>query len=43
MSFETHEETAEALKKIIQSGDTVLFKASRGMKLEKVLELVINN
>ena len=43
MSFDTHEETAEALKKIIQSGDTVLFKASRGMKLEKILELAIQN
>ncbi|MBR2179568.1 MAG: UDP-N-acetylmuramoyl-tripeptide--D-alanyl-D-alanine ligase [Selenomonadaceae bacterium] len=40
LSFETHEDAAEALKGIIKTGDTVLFKASRGMKLEKVLELI---
>lgn len=34
----THEEAAEALKKILKSGDTILFKGSRGMKIEKVME-----
>ena len=43
LSFDNHEDAAEALKSIIQSGDTILFKASRGMKLEKVLELAVGN
>ena len=43
LSFDTHEDTAAALKNITQSGDTILFKASRGMKLEKVLELAVGN
>ena len=36
--FETHEEMATALKRIAKPGDVFLFKASRGMHLEKVLE-----
>ena len=43
LSFDTHEDTAAALKSIIQSSDTILFKASRGMKLEKVLALAIGD
>lgn len=33
-----HLEAAEALKKVIQKGDTILFKGSRGMKMEKIIE-----
>ena len=36
--FETHEEMAAALKRFAKPGDVYLFKASRGMHLEKVLE-----
>ena len=31
-------EAAAVLKNLLQPGDTVLVKASRGMKLERVLE-----
>ena len=37
-TFETHEEMATALKRFAKPGDVYLFKASRGMHLEKVLE-----
>ena len=43
LSFDTHEDATEALKGIIQPGDTILFKASRGMKLERVIELAVGN
>lgn len=36
--FDSHEEMAKALKYLAKPGDTLLFKASRGMHLEKVLE-----
>ena len=36
--FQTHEEMAAALKRFAKPGDVYLFKASRGMHLEKVLE-----
>ena len=36
--FDTHEEMATALKRFAKPGDVYLFKASRGMHLEKVLE-----
>ena len=36
--FETKEEAIENLDKIINEGDIVLVKASRGMHLEKVVE-----
>lgn len=35
-------EVANAVKKYVKSGDTVLFKASRGMKLEEIIEKVYN-
>lgn len=38
--FETHEALAEALKKTLRNGDTLLIKGSRGMKMERVLRLL---
>ena len=35
----SHEEAAEVLKRILQPGDTVLFKGSRGMQMEKIIDL----
>ena len=35
----TYREAADALLKLMQPGDALLVKASRGMALEKVLEL----
>lgn len=37
-----HEEAAAVLKKIMQPGDTVLFKGSHGMHMEKIIELLEN-
>ena len=39
--FSTHEEMAAALKRLAKPGDVFLFKASRGMHLERVLELFL--
>ncbi len=39
--FETHEELAAMLQRIAKPGDTLLFKGSRGMKMEKALELFL--
>ena len=39
-SAESHEAAAELLKKILQKGDTVLFKGSRGMAMEKIIPLL---
>lgn len=36
----SHEEAAELLHKHLKTGDTILFKASRGMKLEKIIDLL---
>ena len=36
--FATHEEAAAALKTDARKGDTVLFKGSRGMRMERILE-----
>ena len=36
----SHEEAARILKEILQPGDAVLFKGSRGMKMEKIIELL---
>ena len=38
--FETHEALTDALKKTLQPGDTLLVKGSRGMKMERVLQLL---
>jgi len=35
----SHDEAQEALRKLVRPGDTVLLKGSRGMKMEKILEL----
>ena len=37
---ENHEETAKKILSLIKDGDTILFKASHGMHLEKVIELI---
>lgn len=36
--FDSHEALAQELKRIAQSGDTILFKGSRGMRMELALE-----
>ncbi len=36
----THAEAADKIKSIVQAGDTILFKASHGMHLEKIIELI---
>ena len=38
--FATHEELTEALKATVQPGDSILIKGSRGMHMEKVLQLL---
>ena len=37
---DSHEQAAEFLKDILQEGDTVLFKGSRGMQMEKIIEMI---
>ena len=39
MSFTEHEELANALARFVKPGDALLFKGSRGMRMEKALEL----
>ena len=39
--FETHEALAAALKSLCKPGDVLLFKGSRGMRMENVLELFL--
>ncbi|MBR4291008.1 MAG: UDP-N-acetylmuramoyl-tripeptide--D-alanyl-D-alanine ligase [Oscillospiraceae bacterium] len=41
--FETHEEMASALKRLAKAGDVYLFKGSRGMHMEQVLELFLKD
>ena len=38
--FESHEALADALQDLIRTGDTLLFKGSRGMRMERVLQLM---
>jgi len=40
--FETHEQLAAHLKKSLHSGDQVLIKGSRGMKMETIFKLLQN-
>lgn len=42
VNFDTHEELAQALAQTVKAGDVLLFKGSRGMKMEHVLELFLN-
>lgn len=37
--FDTHEEIVQYMKGILKKGDVVLIKGSRGMKMERILEL----
>ena len=39
ISCVTHEEVEQALKRLLKPGDTILLKGSRGMRMEKVLEM----
>ena len=41
-NFDSHEEMAAYLKRIAKPGDVLLFKGSRGMHMEKVLEGFLN-
>ena len=43
VSFETHEEMAAHLKRIAKAGDVFLFKGSRGMHMEKVLDAFLKD
>ena len=36
----THEESAKKILSIMKEGDTILFKASHGMHMEKIIELI---
>ena len=38
MAFETQEELVKALRNAVRPGDVLLFKASRGMHLERALD-----
>ena len=40
--FDTHEEIAAALKRLAKPGDVYLFKGSRGMHMERVLEMLLD-
>lgn len=39
--FDTHEDLARMLKMRVSEGDVVLFKGSRGMKMERVLQMFL--
>jgi len=39
----SHDEASETLKKIIQPGDTILIKGSRGMKMENMVKMFLGN
>ena len=41
LSFDTAEATANALRMRARTGDTILFKGSRGMHMEQVIELFL--
>ena len=41
--FDTHAELAAALKRLAKPGDVFLFKGSRGMHMEQVLELFLKD
>ena len=37
---DTHQQAADQLKKLLKPGDTILFKGSRGMAMEKIIDLI---
>ena len=37
---DSHEAAANCLHKILEPGDTILFKGSRGMQMEKIIDLL---
>lgn len=37
---DTHQQAAEQLRALLKPGDTVLFKGSRGMAMEKIIDLI---
>ena len=39
-TLNTHEEAAKKILEIVKDGDTILFKASHAMRLEKIIELI---
>ncbi|EAX46439.1 cytoplasmic peptidoglycan synthetases domain protein [Thermosinus carboxydivorans Nor1] len=39
IACDTHEEAKDVLRQVMQAGDTILVKGSRGMKMEKVLDV----
>ena len=39
VSCQNHEEAQEALRKLMRAGDIILIKGSRGMKMEKILDM----
>ena len=41
-AFENREEIVVAMKRMIKSGDTILVKGSRGMRMELILEQFLN-
>ncbi len=41
MCFESHQAAADALKAAARPGDTILFKGSRGMRMETILKLFL--
>ena len=43
VSFDTHAEMAAHLKRIAKPGDVLLFKGSRGMHMEKVLDAFLKD
>ena len=39
-AFDTHEDAARKILEIVRDGDTILFKASHVMHMEKIIELI---
>ena len=38
--MESHEQAAKRLRELLQPGDAVLFKGSRGMKMDEIIPLL---
>ena len=39
-TFDTHEDAAKKILELVRDGDTILFKASHVMHMEKIIELI---